>query len=142
MIVPDINLLVYAYNADAPLHAGAKFWWEEVLTQAMPVGLPWAVACGFVRIMTDNRILERPLIPAQAIRHVRSWLERPAVQILDPGSRHLEILEDLLEQIRVGGRMMTDAHIAAVAIEHHAELHSNDRDFGRFAGLRWVDPLA
>jgi len=142
MIVPDINLLVYAYNMDAPLHRGAKSWWEEVLTEAIPVGLPWAVVCGFVRIMTDTRILERPLMPAQAVGHVQSWLQRPAVEILDPGGRHLQILGDLLEQIRIGGRMLTDAHIAAVAIEHHAELHSNDRDFGRFRGLRWVNPLA
>ena len=141
MIVPDINLLVYAYNADAPLHARARCWWEDVLTEATPVGLPGAVVCGFVRIMTDNRILERPLVPAEAIRHVRSWMERPEVDMLDPGPRHLEVLEDLLREIGVGGRMLTDAHIAAVAIEHHAELHSNDRDFGRFPGLRWVNPL-
>ena len=142
MIVPDINLLVYAYNADAPHHPGAKSWWEEVLTKAIPVGLPWAVACGYVRIMTDHRILERPWIPAEAIGHVRSWLERPAVELLNPGARHLDVLEDLLQKIGVGGRMMTDAHIAAMAIEQHAELHSNDRDFGRFPGLRWVNPLA
>lgn len=141
MIVPDVNLLVYAYNADAPLHAPAKQWWEECLGATQPVGLAWAVALGFVRIMTHRSVLARPLPPSVAIGHVRAWMARPNVEIVEPGPRHLVILEGLLDQLGVAGALTTDAHLAALAIERQAELHSNDVDFGRFPGLRWHNPL-
>ena len=142
MIVPDINLLVYAYNADAPRHAPARQWWEQAVRNRLPVGLPWAVACGFVRIMTDRRILERPFAPGDAVDCVRLWLAQPSVHPIEPGPRHLDILQDLLAECGVGGPLTTDAHLAALAIECHAELHSNDTDFGRFAALKWVNPLS
>lgn len=143
MIVPDVNLLIYAYNSDAPDHVRAKIWWEALLTDARSVvGLPWAVALGFVRLMTHPSVLLTPWHPSDALAPVREWLALPQVEPLEPGPRHLEILERLLEAARVGGNLTTDAHLAAIAIEHQAELHSNDRDFGRFAGLRWVNPLA
>jgi toxin-antitoxin system PIN domain toxin len=141
MNVPDINLLVYAYNRDAPNHLRAKAWWEELLNGPQPVGLPWAVACGFVRLTTHPAVLTAPLPPVVAVRHVRSWLECPSVEILDPGPRHLEILERLLGSVGVAANLTTDAHLAAIAIEHQCELHSNDVDFARFPGLRWRNPL-
>lgn len=141
MIVPDLNLLVYAYSRDAREHEGARRWWEELLGSGGPVGIPWAVSLGFVRLMTHPSVLERPLEPVRAVAHVRSWLDRPNVEPLDPGSRHLEILERLLGEAGVAGNLTTDAHLAAIAIERQAELHSNDADFGRFAGLRWRNPL-
>jgi uncharacterized protein len=142
VILPDVNLLVYAYNRDAPHHGAARAWWEGLLNGETTVALAWAVSCGFVRLMTHRAVLARPLDPVLAVRHVRSWLERPNVELLDPGPRHLEILERLLGELGVGGNLTTDAHLAALAIEHQCELHSNDTDFARFAGLRWRDPLA
>lgn len=141
MIVPDVNLLVYAYNEDAPRHRDARAWWETTLNSGLPVGVPWAASCGFLRIMSDARILPRPLTPLDAWSRVQSWLEIPSVRVLDPGPRHVEMVRRLLEVAGVGGRLTTDIHLAAIALEFHAELHSNDRDYGRFRDLRWVNPL-
>lgn len=141
MIVPDINLLVYAYNADAPMHRAAKAWWERVLSDYRPVAMPWIVCHGFLRLMTHPRVLERPLRVGTAILHVRSWLEWPSVQIIEPGGRHLEILGAILMEAGAVGNMTTDAVLAALAIEYQCELYSNDTDFARFSGLRWINPL-
>lgn len=141
MIVPDLNLLVYAYNLDAPHHHAARAWWEELLNGQVRVGLPWAVSLGFVRLMTHRTVLARPMAATEAVQRVRDWLARPQVEILDPGPRHLTILEGLLRAAGAAGSLTTDAHLAALAIEHQAELHSNDADFRRFAGLRWFDPI-
>lgn len=142
MIVPDVNLLVYAYNREAPRHRSARMWWEGVLGGTRTVGLPWAVSCGFIRLMTHPAVLVTPLEPARAVGHVRSWVERRLVEVIEPGPRHLEILERLLGHLGVAGSLTTDAHLAAIAIEYQAELHSHDADFSRFEGLRWRDPLS
>jgi toxin-antitoxin system PIN domain toxin len=142
MIVPDLNLLVYAYNADLPQHAAARTWWEGLCNGREPVGLPWAVACGFIRLMTHPRVVARPLDPTSACACVQSWLTCPTVLVLDPGPRHLALLADLLAALGHAGPLTTDAHLAALAIEHDACLHSNDADFARFAGLRWRNPLS
>lgn len=142
MILPDINLLVYAYNSSAPRHGRAREWWESCLSESRDVGLPWAVILGYLRIMTCRSVLVDPLDPASALRHVRSWLERPQASILQPGSRHLDLLDELTRVAPAAGRLTTDAHLAALAIEHQAELHSNDSDFSRFPGLRWRNPLS
>lgn len=141
MILPDLNLLVYAYNRDAPHHAAAKAWWERLLSGSHPVGLPWAVACGFIRLMTHPAVLVTPLAPSPALAHVRSWFAQPIVEVLEPGPRHLELLERLFGHLGVAGNLTTDAHLAAIAIEYKAELHTNDADFSRFPGLRWRNPL-
>ncbi len=142
MIVPDLNLLVYAYNSDAPNHQAARSWWEESLSGTTTVGLPWVVMLGYVRLMTNRRVLVEPLTTKVAISHVRSWLARPQVQVLQPGPRHLDILDELMENARAAGNLTTDAHLAALAIESQAVMYSNDNDFSRFPGLRWVNPLA
>ena len=141
MILPDVNLLLYAYNEAAAPHARARAWWEDLLTRQHPVGLPWAVVLGFVRLATHPRVLEEPLSPAAALDRVDTWFAQPAVRILDPGSRHLAILRTLLDATGLAAGLTTDAHLAALAIEHQAELHSNDLDFARFPGLRWHNPL-
>jgi toxin-antitoxin system PIN domain toxin len=141
MILPDINLLVYAYNSDAPGHRRAKVWWEACLSESRTVGLPWVVLLGYLRLMTSRSVLADPLSAEEAIGHIRSWLERPQAQILQPGPRHLELLDNLLRDSRTSGKLTTDAHLAALAIEHQAELHSNDGDFAQFQGLRWANPL-
>ena len=142
MIIPDINLLVYAYNSDAPHHDTARVWWEDCLSEPRPVGIPWAVSLGFVRIMTSREVLVDPMEPGEALARVGSWLERPQAHPLVPGPRHLQILTEIMHAAGASGRLTTDAHLAALAIETQAELHSNDADFSRFPGLRWVNPLA
>ena len=139
MVLPDINLLVYAYNAAAPLHERARQWWEATINSGLAVALPWIVCHGFIRIMTHPRIMMTPLEPQQAIRHVREWLAQPEIQVIEPGSQHIVILDRLLGEVGVGGNLSTDAVIASLAIEYQCELHSNDSDFGRFSGLRWTN---
>jgi hypothetical protein len=141
VILPDINLLVFAHNGAAPLHHAAREWWEDLLTREQPVGLPWAVTLGFVRLVTHPSVLTVPLAPAAALDRVEAWFAQPSVQPLDPGPRHLSILRALLDTTKVAGRLTTDSHLAALAIEYQCELHSNDNDFERFPGLRWRNPL-
>ena len=142
MLVPDINILVYAYNSDAREHIRAREWWEGTLMQGRPVGIPWVVALGFIRISTHRSILNAPMFPGDAIRAVRAWLDVPGVRILTPGDRHAEILFGLLDFVGTAGNLTTDAHLAALAIEYQAELVSADADFARFPGLRWFNPLS
>jgi toxin-antitoxin system PIN domain toxin len=141
VVVPDINLLVFAHNEAAPRHADARTWWEGLMGGREHIGVPWAVVFGFVRLVTHPAVLEEPLSPMAALARVRGWLAIDHVQILDPGPRHLAVVERLFEATGVGGNLTTDTHLAALAIEHQAELHSNDTDFGRFPGLRWHNPL-
>lgn len=107
-----------------------------------PVGLAWTAMLGFIRITTHRSILTNPLPVPAACAHVRAWLAQPYVVVLDPGHRHAEILFGLLDMLGTAGNLTTDAHLAALAIEHQAELHSTDADFARFPGLRWANPLA
>lgn len=141
MILPDLNLLVYAYNSDAPGHRQAKAWWESCLSGTRPVGLPWVVTLGYLRLTTSRRVLVDPFTTQEAIGHIRSWMERPQVQILQPGPRHLDLLDSLMQDAQAAGDLTTDVHLAALAIEHQAELNTNDGDFARFPGLRWSNPL-
>jgi toxin-antitoxin system PIN domain toxin len=142
VILPDLNLLIYAHNEAAPQHSRARQWWEDLIQREHPIGMPWAVALGFVRLVTHPRVLEQPLPPALALGYVETWLEHSCVRILDPGPRHVRLLHALFEAAGVAGSLTTDAHLAALAIEHQCELHSNDGDFARFPGLRWHNPLA
>lgn len=141
MIVPDINLLVYAYNSDAPDHETSRRWWEASLSGARPVGLAWVVMLGYVRLMTSRGVRIDPIAPAEAIGHLRSWLARPQVLVLTPGPRHLDVFEELMRAAGASGLLTTDVHLASLALEHQAEVFSNDADFSRFPGLRWTDPL-
>jgi uncharacterized protein len=141
MIVPDLNLVVYAYNRDAPHHGAARSWWEGLLNSTQPVAIPWVVVLGFIRLMTHRAVLLTPLPPSDAMALVRAWFARDNVEHLDPGPQHLDVLDRLLSTVGTAGNLTTDAHLAALAIEHQCELHSNDNDFARFPGLRWRNPL-
>ena len=141
MIVPDLNLLVYTYNVDAPEHDAAQDWWKELLNGTESVGLPWAVATGFVRIITNPRILNSPLSLETAGAHVQDWFGYDHVAPLNPGDSQLTLFRRYLDVPGGGSNLVTDAHIAALATEYDAELHTNDSDFGRFPGLRWRNPL-
>lgn len=141
MIVPDLNLLVYAHSDGTPLHRPARRWWEDLVNGSERVGMPWLVATGFVRLLTHPSVLQHPASTDQAVGYVTRWFDSPNVVPLNPGTRHLGIFRNALAQAGVGGNLVTDAHIAALAIEHQAEVHSNDTDFTRFGGLRWRNPL-
>ena len=142
MIIPDINLLIYAHNAADPQHAVAKDWWERSINDSEPIGLPWIVMGGFIRLMTHPRVLENPMPIADATACVRSWLSQPCVIILEPGKNFPVIFFNLLEELGTAGNLTTDAHIAAMAVEKQAEVHSCDSDFSRFSGLSWKNPIA
>ncbi len=141
MILPDVNLLIYAHNVAAPLHEPAREWWEELLTERRPVALPWAVTMGFIRLVTHPKVLIEPLSPQKALKRVGTWLAWSSVRVLEPGPRHLQILGELFAATSVAASLTTDTHLAALAIEYQCELHSNDADFTRFPGLRWSNPL-
>ena len=141
MIVPDLNLLVYAHDAAAPYHDAARRWWEDLVNGVERIGVPWTVSTGFVRLMTHPRVLNRPATPERAVDYVREWFRFPQVVPINPGADHLTHLRRNLAAAGVGANLVTDAHIAAVAMEYQAEVHSNDTDFGRFPGLRWRNPL-
>jgi toxin-antitoxin system PIN domain toxin len=142
VIVPDINLLLHAYNIESSSHAAARAWWEDALNSTRPVGLAWVGVLGFIRISTSRQVMSNPLPVTTACTHARAWLARPNVAVLHPGDGHAEILFGLLEALGTGANLTTDAHLAALAIEHQAELHSTDADFSRFSGLRWRNPIA
>lgn len=142
MILPDVNVLVHAYNSSAMQHGLAREWWEAALSEGQPIGLTWAVATGFLRVMTQRRIVAKPMTPGSATAAVRAWLACPRVTILNPGPRHADILLRLVDEVGTAGNLTTDAHLAAIAIEHRAEIATTDTDFARFPGLRWFNPLA
>ncbi|HEY3495118.1 MAG TPA: type II toxin-antitoxin system VapC family toxin [Polyangiaceae bacterium] len=142
MIVPDVNLLLYAEIDAHPLHASARSWWEGTLNGDRQVGLPPVCIFGFLRISTNRRVFTEPLSAKNAIERVQRWLARDTVSFLVPGSRHLELAFGLLETLGTGANLTTDVQIAAHALEHQAEVYSNDRDFARFRGVRWVNPLS
>ena len=141
MIVPDVNLLLYAYDASSRFHAAAAAWWRNCLSGSEPVGLPPVVVFGFVRIATSARVFEHPMTPGEAADHLRAWLAQPVVQVLEPRAGHIERVLTLLESLGAAGNLVTDAQIAALVLESDAVLHTTDTDFVRFASLRWLNPL-
>jgi toxin-antitoxin system PIN domain toxin len=141
VILVDVNLLLYAVITAFPQHPAAHSWWRDVLNGSTEVSLAVPTIFGFLRLATDRRILRSPLPVQEAIGYVRQWLDRPRVRLLLPGPRHLDLAFGLLADAGTAGNLTTDVQLAALAIENQAELHSNDTDFGRFPGLRWVNPL-
>ena len=141
MILPDVNLLIPAYNADSPVHAKARVWWEAALSHSDPVGLPWATMMGFIRVATHPSVLAHPLPVATACERVESWLAQPQVMVLHPGEAHATLFFGFLRGLGSGGNLTTDAHLAALALEYQAEIQSTDADFARFPGLKWRNPL-
>jgi uncharacterized protein len=141
VIVPDVNLLIYAVNQNAPHHERARSWLESALSGSEPVGLPWLVLVAFLRLTTNKRIFESPLKATHALDLVTGWLSQPCALALNPGERHWLILSRLLHRAGTAGNLTNDAHLAAIAIEHNACLYSADNDFRRFADLNFENPL-
>ncbi len=141
MILIDANLLLYAVNADAPEHAPSKAWLDAAMGGPTRVGLAWPSLLAFVRLSTNPVVVRYPQTPAAAWQQVRSWLGADVAWIPVPGERHAELLGRLMTMPSMTSRMVPDAHLAALAIEHGLTLCSSDGDFARFPGLKWLNPL-
>jgi len=137
----DANLLLYAIDEASPRHRAARPWLERQLSGEEPVAFAWVVVLAFLRLSTNPHVFERPLSPDQAFEAVEHWLGQPCAVIVQPGDRHAALVRQLLRPLGTAGNLVNDAHLAALAIEHGADLHSCDADFSRFRGLRWVNPL-
>lgn len=138
----DANVLLYAYNSSSEHHEACRDWLERTLAGPAPVALPWLSIWAFMRIATNPRAFEKPLRPQEARTIVDSLLALDLVAIITPGARHWEILSNVMEQARVSGPLVTDAVLAALAIEHGARVCTTDLDFARFKGIEVVDPTA
>ena len=141
MKLPDVNLLLYAIDEDAPRHLRARKWLEDALSGTEAVAFAWTVLLGFLRISTNPAAFEQPLDAEEALDYLDGWLAQPVAVTIDPTERHAALLRELLTPLGSAGNLTSDAHLAALAIEHGAELCSSDADFSRFEGLRWHDPL-
>ena len=142
MILLDANLLIYAVNRDLPQHKTAKTWIEKTFSDQDSVGLPWVSVLAFLRLCTSPRVFKAPLKVEDAIAYVDEWVALPSVELVTPGQRHWEIFKNLLAQCGTAGNLVTDAHIAALALERGYAVYSADNDFRRFPGIRHVNPLA
>jgi hypothetical protein len=142
MILVDANLLLYAYHPRAEQHEASRAWLEAVLSGPDLVRFAWLTLWAFFRIATNPRVFERPLSTSEAEEAISSWLGQPVAGILDPGERHWEILRGLVRDGQAAGPLVMDAVLAAIALEHGATVCTTDRDFSRFSGLSWMNPLA
>lgn len=140
MIVVDANVLLYAYHPRSEKHPACRAWVEETFSGPTPVGLPWVTTWAFLRIATNPRAFEQPLTMQEAAAIVSSWLDQPVVRRMEPGERYWEILTRLLLDAQITGPLVTDAAIAALAIENGATVCTTDLDFARFPQIRTVDP--
>lgn len=141
MRIVDVNLLLYALDETSPRHTAARRWVESTLSGRETVGLSWTVLLAFLRLSTRSAIFVRPLTSDEALDIIDGWLTLPSVVVVHPGRRHADLLRELLSVAGTAGNLVPDAHLAALAVEHGAELASCDADFSRFPGVRWVDPL-
>jgi uncharacterized protein len=140
-MIVDANVLLYAVDTSSPFHASAKDWLESSLNEPARVGLPWASLLAFQRIATHPRASANPLSPSQAWSFVSDWLDAEATWVPVPGDRHAEIVGDLVVAGDLRGNLVTDAHLAALAIEHGVGICSTDSDFAKFPQIPWVNPI-
>ena len=140
MIIADANVLLHAVNRDAREHEVARVWLTGALGGVESIAFAWTVILAFIRVGTHPSVLPRPLTAAEAIGAVESWLAAPTAIVVEPTPRHLPLVSGLLGRTGTAGNLVSDAHLAALALEHDAEIVSFDRDFGRFEGVRWRLP--
>jgi len=141
MITPDANIILYAYNEDAPQHSAAKKWLEEQLSLPVSFGLSWQVITAFLRISTNSRAFPQPFDLQEAIEIVDEWIALPNIEIITPTENHWTIFQTLIIGGQTKAAMIMDAHLAALAIEHGATLATTDSDFSKFSGLKIINPL-
>jgi toxin-antitoxin system PIN domain toxin len=137
----DANILLYAYGAASPHHAKAREWLEEAFSGTEPVGLPWPTLAAFLRIVTNPRLPGFRRSLEEAVRAVDEWLEQPNVRVLAPSDEHWALFRRMIFEGQAPGPMISDAEISALTIEYGGVLYTTDRDFARFPGLRWTNPL-
>ena len=142
MKLVDVNILLYAVNEDDPLHAITLAWWNEALNGEEPIGLAWSVLHGYLRLATHPRVFQKPRTPQQAIGYVSEWLAHPNTRVVVESENHWEILQELVLEVGTMGNLVTDAHLAAIAMSRAMTLVSFDNDFARFRQLRWENPAA
>jgi uncharacterized protein len=141
LIIVGANLLIYAYNNGSTRHMKARQWLEHALSGAESVGLPWQSIAAFLRIMSDPRLPGERLTVQQAVEVIESWLDHPGVRVLIPGDNHWILFRQMVIDGQAAGSLVSDAQIAALSIEYGGVLYTTDRDFARFPGLRWKNPL-
>jgi uncharacterized protein len=141
MIVLDVNLLIYAYDTTCGDHGKARTWVEDVFSGDEPIGLPWQTLSAFIRVLTNPGLFGERFTMRQVLAIVDEWIEMPDVRVLSPGEDHWEYLREMLVGGDVRGKLTTDAELAALTIEYGGVLYTNDRNFARFPGLRWMNPL-
>ena len=141
MIVLDANILLYAYDSASPHHAKARDWIEEALSGTMPVGLSWQTISAFLRVMTNPKLPGQRFTLEEAVQLVDSWLEQPNVRLLEPSDDHWPLFRRAIVDGQAYGALISDAQLAALTMEYGGVLHTTDRDFARFPGLRWTNPL-
>ena len=142
MILVDANILLYAEDSLQSHHRQARAWWDDQLSGTGVVCLCWTVLSAFIRIGTNPRVFEHPLSLEQALARVQSWLDQPCTRVVRPTERHWTVFKQVLTDGQAVANLVTDAHLAALAIEHGCELASTDSDFARFPKLKWRNPLA
>ena len=142
MQLVDANVLLYAVNERSAHHGEARSWLDDALAGGTTVGFAWSVLLAFVRLTTHPSVFARPLATVDALAVVRGWLDRPSAVVVEPTERHLDLLTDLLTEVGTAGNLTSDAHLAALSLEHRAELVSYDGDFARFSEVRWRKPGA
>jgi len=142
VILFDANILLSAWNSLDPRHPRIREWTEGIVRQGDLVGIPWVTIWAYLRVVTNSRIFTNPLTQAHAFAMVQRWIDLPNIIIPEPGPRHLLLLNNLIQEGQATGSLVTDAVLAAIAIESNATLASTDRDFARFKGLAWIDPLS
>jgi len=141
VIVCDANLLIYSYNTGAARHAKARAWVEEIFSGIDVVGLPWQAASAFLRVMTNKKLPGERFSLVQATQIVDLWLANANVRVLIPGDHYWPLFRRMLIEGQASGALVSDAEIAALTLEYGGVLHTADRDFARFPGLRWKNPL-
>lgn len=141
MIVIDANLLLYAYDESSSFNAAAVEWLERVLSGHETIAIPWPSILAFMRISTNERVFVHPLSITEAVACVDAWLERSNVTVPSPGDQHWDLLKERLVKDQAGGLLVPDAHLAVLAMELGATLATSDRDFARFQGLTYLNPL-
>ena len=142
MILIDANILLYAEDSLHPRNKKAREWWDDRLSGAEAVCFCWTVLSAFLRIATNPRVFDHSLSLEQALARVQSWLDQPCTRIVRPTERHWTLFKQMLMDGQAVANLVTDAHLAALAIEHGCELASTDSDFSRFPKLKWRNPLS
>lgn len=140
MKIVDLNVLIYATDTTSARHTAARIWLDRVMSSTETIGIPALVAVGYLRLTTSTRVMAAPLDIRTSVAVVNGWLNRANVTSPAPTSRHYGLVGELLEPLGTAGNLVADAHLAALSIEHGAEMCSFDHDFGRFSGVVWTKP--